>query len=105
VAIAERFRAHLLAEEGEEKRAEVAFAAAADGFRDRGVVFWLGVTLLNHGEWLISVGRSDDASPLLAEAREIFARLRALPWLARLDAATAPHAAAAFGSRSASGSA
>ena len=40
--------------------------------------FWLAVTLLEHGE---SAG--------LAEAHEIFERLRATPWLDRVTAAQA----------------
>ena len=51
---------------------------AARGFRELGVVFWLAVTLLEHGEL------TDDAS-ILDEAREIFEGLRAAPWLERLD--------------------
>jgi len=34
---------------------------------------------------LAARGRPDDAAPLLAEAREIFDRLEAAPWLARVD--------------------
>ena len=48
--------------------------------------FWLGVTILEHAEWLLSVGRGDAAASLVAEAREIFQRLEARPWLDRLDA-------------------
>jgi len=43
-----------------------------------------GVVLLEHGEWLGSEGRPREAAPLLAEAREIFERLRATPWLERV---------------------
>jgi hypothetical protein len=51
---------------------------AAARFRDIGIPFWLAVTLLEHGEL------TGDES-LLAEAREVFERLEAQPWLARLD--------------------
>ncbi|MFN8232399.1 MAG: hypothetical protein U0V56_02580 [Actinomycetota bacterium] len=47
--------------------------------------FWMGVTLLEHGEWLMGQGRPHDAEPLLDEARGIFERLRATPWIDRLD--------------------
>jgi hypothetical protein len=68
--------------------------AAAD-FRKLGIPFWLAVTLLEHGEWLAGRSREGDAGPLLAEAREIFDRLEAAPWLERVDAlrATAPASA------------
>ena len=41
------------------------------------------MTWLEHGEWLGEQGRADEAEPLLAEAREIFERLGATPWLER----------------------
>jgi class 3 adenylate cyclase/predicted ATPase len=56
------------------------FKAAAAGFREYGIPFWLAVTLLEHGDLT-----GDDA--LLSEAREIFDGLRATPWLERLDRA------------------
>ena len=46
--------------------------------------------LLEHGEWLAEGGTADEAEPLLAEAREIFERLGAAPWLERLDALAEP---------------
>jgi hypothetical protein len=51
------------------------------------------VVLVEHGEWLAGRGRDDDAEPLLAEAREIFERLRATPWLERATRAAAGRAA------------
>ena len=53
---------------------------AAARFRELGMPFWLAVTLLEHGEL------TGDGS-LLAEARELFERLGARPWLDRVDAA------------------
>ena len=47
----------------------------------------MAVTELEHGEWLVAQGRGDEAEQLLAEAREIFERLEAKPWLERLDTA------------------
>ena len=47
--------------------------------------FWLAVTLLEHGEWLVAQA-GGEAEPLLAEARAIFEQLGAAPWLERLDA-------------------
>jgi class 3 adenylate cyclase/tetratricopeptide (TPR) repeat protein len=70
-AQAHRFRARL---DGE----EAGYRAAAARFRELETPFWLAVTLLEHGE-----------EPGLAEAREIFERLKATPWLERVTAAAA----------------
>ena len=83
-AHAHRFRGKLAADEGE-------FVTAAASFRELSLRFWLAVTLLEHGELLTEDGRADEASPLLAEARQIFEELGAQPWLERL----AVHAEAA----------
>ena len=45
--------------------------------------FWLALTELEHAESLSAQGRASEAEALLAEAREIFARLEATPWLER----------------------
>jgi len=74
-AQAHRFRARL---DGD----EAGYRAAAARFRELEVPFWLGVTLLEHGE-----------EPGLAEARQIFERLEATPWLERVTAAAAEHQA------------
>ena len=65
------------------------FTAATELFRERSLMFWLAVTLLEHGELLASEGRAGDAEPLLAESREIFEQLEAAPWLARVEATEA----------------
>jgi tRNA(Leu) C34 or U34 (ribose-2'-O)-methylase TrmL len=52
------------------------FKAAAAGFREDGITFWLAVTLLEHGE--LTRERA-----LLDEAREIFEGLKATPLLER----------------------
>ena len=84
-AQAHRFRAKLSGNDGE-------FRAATALFRELALSFWLAVTLLEHGELLARQGRAGDAEPLLAEAREIFERLEARPWLERLDAVAASSA-------------
>jgi hypothetical protein len=61
------------------------FKAAAGLYREIGVPYFLAQTLTNHGEWLVEQGHPDEAGPLLTEAREIFDRLKARPWLERLD--------------------
>jgi tetratricopeptide (TPR) repeat protein len=79
-AHAHRFHGRLDAGEG-------GFKTAAARFRELEIPFWLAVTQLEHSEWLATQGRAEEAEPLLAEAREIFERLEATPWLARVDAA------------------
>ena len=73
-AQAHRFRARLDGNEAE-------YRAAATRFRELEIPFWLGVTLLEHGE-----------EPGLAEAREIFERLEVTPWLERVTAAAVEQA-------------
>ncbi len=94
-----RFRARLAALRGESEGIEL-FKGAAGLFRELAVPFYLAVTELEHGEWLVSQKRVDEAEPLLVEAGEIFERLGAVPWLERIaqaspggrkpEAATAP---------------
>jgi tetratricopeptide (TPR) repeat protein len=80
----------LLAARHDMGAAEGPFKQAAGTFRELGVPFWLAVTLLEHGEWLSARGRDSDAAGLLEEARTIFERLRATPWLDRLDRLLTP---------------
>jgi hypothetical protein len=60
-----------------------AFAAAAARFRELELPFWLALTELEHAEALLAQERTDEAEPLLEEARQIFERLGATPWLER----------------------
>ena len=64
---------------------EEGLKAAAGGFREYNLPFWLAVTQLEHAEWLAAHGRTVESEPLLAEAREIFGRLEATPWLERAE--------------------
>jgi len=90
VATADRFEALLAARAGDSETAERKFRGAAALFRELSTPFYLAVVLLEHGEWLTESGRPDEAEPLLEEAREIFGRLGAAPWLERLDAVAEP---------------
>ncbi len=78
-----RFRAQLALRRGEADEAERLFKRAGGLFQELAVPFHLAVTQLEHGEWLVAQGRAEEAQPLLAEAREIFERLQATPWLER----------------------
>jgi predicted ATPase/class 3 adenylate cyclase len=85
-----RFRARLAAADGVRSQAEAGFTAAESAFREFGMPFWLAVTLTEHAEWLEGDVRADEAEPLLAEARAIFERLEAKPWLERAAALGTP---------------
>jgi class 3 adenylate cyclase/tetratricopeptide (TPR) repeat protein len=85
-----RIAARLAALRGDGPLAEGSFTAAAARFRELGMPFWLAVSLLEHGEWLVAGGRGLEAEPLLDEAREIFQRLKARPWLERLERVRPP---------------
>ncbi|HVB27929.1 MAG TPA: hypothetical protein VNE21_08470, partial [Mycobacteriales bacterium] len=81
-----RLRARLAARRGDDG-ADGLLRDAATRFRRLGYDFWLAVTLLEHGEWLVAEGRSRGADDLLGEARAIFQRLGAPPWLERVGRA------------------
>jgi len=80
-AQANRLRARL---SGDDESALLSFQAADGLFRRLEIPFWLGVTLLEHGERLLAAGSATGAEPLFAEAGEIFERLGAKPWLERV---------------------
>ncbi|HUZ81617.1 MAG TPA: adenylate/guanylate cyclase domain-containing protein [Gaiellaceae bacterium] len=69
---------------------EDSLTAAEAAFRALGTPFWIAVVLVEHSELLAREGREVEAKPLLAEARQTFERLRATPWLERVDAAASP---------------
>jgi class 3 adenylate cyclase/tetratricopeptide (TPR) repeat protein len=85
-ALTDRFRARL---DPASPDTDGRFKRAAGLFRELGTPFYLACTLFEHGQWLASVGRTEDAEPQFAEARGTFERLAAVPWLERL-AAIAP---------------
>jgi len=85
-ALAARFRARLA---GDAPEADRLFAAAAAQFAAIEVPFEEGVVRLEHGEWLVRIGRADEGAPLIAAAREAFERLGATVWLERANAAGA----------------
>ena len=83
-AQATRFRARLATLRGDDGGVEGAFKSATGLLREIGTPFWLGVTLLEHGEWLAEQGRTANAEPLLVESGQIFEGLKAVAWLSRL---------------------
>ena len=89
-----RFGARRAALDGDATTANAAFLAAADMYREIEMPFELAVVRLEHAEWLAESGRAAEAEPLLDEARATFERLRARPWLERVNrvelAATEP---------------
>jgi class 3 adenylate cyclase/predicted ATPase len=94
---AARVRARLGASRSEIDGVEERFETATELFRQVSVPFWLAVTLTEHGEWLTEQGRGDEALPILSEAREVFDRLKARPWLERVDRTTGARAVASSG--------
>ncbi|TMK87204.1 MAG: hypothetical protein E6G44_00665 [Actinobacteria bacterium] len=80
-----RIRGKVSGSRGERDAAMAAFQDAADRFRAMGLRFHLAVALLAFGQWLEADGRTEDAGPVLAEARSIFEDLEATWWLDRLD--------------------
>ena len=87
-AIGGRYGARIAVVTGEGDPRE-GFATAEMRYREIGLPFHLAMAQLEHGEWLVAAGEQGDATTLLAEAREVFERLRAAPWLERLDRARA----------------
>jgi predicted ATPase/class 3 adenylate cyclase len=75
-------RARLAALRGEE---EPNFEAAVVALREIAEPFWVATALLEQAEWLAARGRPEETTPLVAEAREVFERLRTAPYLERLD--------------------
>jgi class 3 adenylate cyclase/tetratricopeptide (TPR) repeat protein len=92
VAQAARHRARLAAARNQHEEVEQGFKTAEAVFREHGLTFFVAATELEHAEWLVGQGRRDEAEPLLAEAREIFERLDATPWLERCDAVASTRA-------------
>jgi tetratricopeptide (TPR) repeat protein len=80
-----RFRAHLAGKRGDVEAEDRLFKSSSGRFREMANLAWLATVLLEHAESLNSRGRAADAVPLLTEAREVFERLGARPWLERAD--------------------
>jgi class 3 adenylate cyclase/tetratricopeptide (TPR) repeat protein len=94
--VGQRSRTHALlqAARGVDDGVEASFRAAEATYRTANAVFRHAATLVEHVEWLAKAGRAEDGAPLLADARETFTRLDALPWLERIEAVAAEEVAA-----------
>jgi class 3 adenylate cyclase len=79
-----RLTARGAAAAGDHMVVDSGFESAEAGFRAVETPFDLAVTLTEHAAWLDARGRADQALTLRANAREIFERLGARPWLERL---------------------
>jgi tetratricopeptide (TPR) repeat protein len=80
-----RFSGRRAALRGDPDTASTGFLAAARILEEIETPFDLAVVRLEHAEWLATEARGDEARPLLDEARQIFERLRATPWLERVE--------------------
>jgi hypothetical protein len=55
-------------------------------YREFEAPFQTAVVQAERAEQLVAAGRADEAARLFAEARDTFERLRAIPWLHRVEA-------------------
>ena len=79
-----RLDARLSALRGDNDAVEAGFETAVAAFRELGSPFEQGVALCELAEWLEGQGRSDEAAAVALEARTLFERLGARPWLERV---------------------
>ena len=81
-----RARAGLARRRGDLSPAEEGLKGAAGLFREMAVPFWMAVSELELAACLVEWGREDEAAPHLEEARAVLGRLKATPWLDRIEA-------------------
>jgi class 3 adenylate cyclase/tetratricopeptide (TPR) repeat protein len=86
---ADRFEGLLAARAGDAAQAGALLTRAAATLRPAGRPFPLAKVLLEQAELLVAAGDPEAAEPLLREAREIFAELRAGPYSRRVEQAAA----------------
>ncbi|HEY2073972.1 MAG TPA: AAA family ATPase, partial [Gaiellaceae bacterium] len=85
-----RLRARLDAANGDDERADRAFAEAAAIFDAEKLVFGLALTRIEHAEWLAANDREDEARRSAEQALETFEELRAVPWIERATPLAGP---------------
>jgi tetratricopeptide (TPR) repeat protein len=88
-------RAVLAEADGDPEAALLLFEEAARRWAEYGFVFGRGLALLGSARCLLALGRRTDATPVLQQARDIFACLDAAPALAEVDALLGDQPAAA----------
>jgi class 3 adenylate cyclase/tetratricopeptide (TPR) repeat protein len=81
-AQAARFDAHTALARGDHARAEQRIRSAVASLRELSYRFWLAVTLLEYAE----LPGNGEAAAAATEARQLFERMRATPWIERSDA-------------------
>jgi hypothetical protein len=81
--------------DGDPKAALLLFEEAAKRWGEYGFVFGRGLALLGSARCLLALGRRTEATPVLHQARDIFAALEAAPTLAEVDALLGDQPAAA----------
>ncbi len=85
-----RFQARLTGANGEqEESAGAGYETAVGMFRELETPFWRAVALLEHVEWLSAGEGRADGEAMVTEAKDIFQKLRARPFLERLQRAAA----------------
>jgi hypothetical protein len=70
---------------GHHQAAAAGYADAARRWEAFGVIPEQAFAHLGHGRCLLALGRTTDATPVLRQARELFARLKAAPYVAECD--------------------
>jgi class 3 adenylate cyclase/tetratricopeptide (TPR) repeat protein len=90
-----RVRALQAADAGAEDVAADAFAGALAAARSLGRPAYLAPVLADYGAWLVDCGRTEEAEPLLDEARALFEVMGAHRWLEALDRVRPKEGAAA----------
>jgi hypothetical protein len=94
-ALIHRYAAAALAEgEGDLDRAAADFAAAGDGWHERGYVLNHALCLIGGGRCLLALERRDAGVEALRTARAVLERLEARPLLGAVDALLAAPAVA-----------
>ena len=88
--VRDSLEARLRAAEGSTDGVADLFESAAETLRAGGLPFALATSQLAHAEWLAAQDRGEEARAPLEEARAIFERLRARPWLERADRVRVP---------------
>jgi hypothetical protein len=85
-----RFRGRLAGRDHQDADLDGEFSTAEGIFRRLETPFYLAVTQLEHAESLLELGRTEEVSALLSEARAAFEGLGAKPWLERVADALGP---------------